>query len=511
MFKSKHGKEVRDLLMRGISRLSRSVKHTLGPNGKLALIYTKEGVLHPTKDGVTIASHFSAEDPFENMGVKAVMQASQYTASRAGDGTTSTILLTEELCKGCFELIEEGDIDISQIRRDLEEGLSLAINLLATCKEECASEETLKNVCMVASNGDEYISECLASMIWKMGPNSKIIVESSGGPESRTHMTQGYSFNRGYCVHHFINDESKAICKFDGETKVLICDYPINNPKDIFEVLKRQASKNEPMLIIAPDFDDAVLSTLVLNRVKSGIKVCAVKAPSFGKYQDDYLEDMALATGGKVISKKRGSELSPEFVFDSLGSVPAAIITATETILTLNKDFKESILAKIHILNEQLTQNLDNYEKQHIEERIATLDGGIGKLLIGASTEMELRERIDRADDAKEAAYKALSDGIVPGAGLSLWSVSNSLKMAINGPVGNILSRGLRAPRKQLLLNCGKSESAKFIDLNETELIKKGIVDAYSVIENVLKNAISATIQVVSVDTLLKEEGEDVE
>jgi chaperonin GroEL len=398
---------------------------------------------------------------------------------------------------GCLKALDRDKTCLRELSNDLKSALEGVLSNLDDQVIDCEDKDMLIQVATISSNGDSKLGEMIGTLVWEVGNHGSVNIEPADTNEVTSSLSTGYTLDRGFVNNHFMTEKDSQVCKFKNECAFLIVDSEISNPKEIFGCLKAHAEKDVPLVIIAPEFSEAVVSTLVMNRVKSGIKVCAIKAPSFGTYQQDLLEDIALVTGGRVVKKGAGEDIE-EIQMSDLGKAGSVEISANQTSIIKGLGDQSAVLHQANLLEEMKLNAKEKFELDHLTSRVSRLVGGVGKIQIGADTELEQREMLDRAEDAKSACFQALKTGILPGAGIAL----------LNSSVGlDIMDIALSMPQVQLEENLGKEGAYSL--LTKEDVIKEGIVDAAESVKNAISNAVSTTLQIINTDSIMLEVKED--
>lgn len=521
------GVEAREKLMNGINKLADAVTCTLGPSGR-NVIYEENGDIRSTKDGVSVAKHITGfVDPIEDLGAKLIKQASIKTSDKAGDGTTTSTLLAQKIVNNGLKSLNNGENAV-QIKRDIDIAIKDITNYLRKeLKEDISSEDQLKQVATISANNDPEVGELIATAIQKVGREGVVHIEESKTGETYLESVEGMQFNRGYKSHFFVTDNNTMNCLLDNPL-ILIVDKKLNSVKELLPILQGVSEQNKPLLIIAEDIDGEALSTLIVNKVRGTIKVCAVKAPDFGDRRKLILEDIAILTGGQVFSPEKGMKFE-KFEDSWFGNARSVNVDKDQTTIIDGKGGEEEIKKRIEELQSQIEKQIIPYEKEKLQERLAKFVGGIGIIHVGGNTETEMKEKKDRVDDALNAVKAAIEEGIIPGGGVALLRARNSITNQ-NTTGGKIIYRACIEPFIKIMENAGfdAAESinmmGKIIDRkniwdgfniksNKIEDLKKiGVIDPAKVLRIALENAssISSTILLTeSVITNIKEENKE--
>tara|TARA_Y100001937_G_scaffold127009_1_gene197837 strand:- start:1518 stop:3098 length:1581 start_codon:yes stop_codon:yes gene_type:complete len=502
--------EARTKLISGISKISNAVKSTLGPQGQTVLIESTQHTqgLTVTKDGVTVAKSIFLLDPVENLAVRMMKQASEKTANTAGDGTTTAIVLTEALVKAGQKYIKDGENPIQVIRQVRE----LGEKVLKKIKQESieVTDDMLKDIATISANNDEEIGDIIAAAYKEVGRDGIVTVERSQTDETFAEVTNGIKVDRGWTSPMFINDQRKDECIHE-DVKVLVCDTEINNILQIENILKPIINAGEKLLIIG-DCSQNVINTMAANVQRNGLKFCNIKPPSFGYKTHELMQDIAFSIGAKYFSEKTGDDLSL-IRMEDLGHADKIIVGKDSTIIINNGEITKETLDRVLELKEQQERLTAKHEKDFINERIASLVGGIGCIQVGATSDIEQKEKFDRVDDSVCAVRSALQEGIVPGGGLLLSNLSKELKGKTTAE--KILKETLQAPIIQILENAGlekdkvynkklkKNEGYNVVSGKYGDMFKMGVVDPAKVTTQALSNAISVATTILTTNAII--------
>ena len=502
--------EAREKLISGISKISNAVKSTLGPQGQTVLIESTNHTqgLTVTKDGVTVAKSIFLLDPVENLAVRMMKQASEKTANTAGDGTTTAIVLTEALVKAGQKYIKDGENPIQVIRQIRE----LGEKVLKRIKEESieVTDDMLKDIATISANNDSELGEIIAKAYQEVGRDGIVTVERSQTDDTYAEVTNGIKVDRGWTSPMFINDQRKDECIYE-DVKILICDSEINNILQIENVLKPIINAGEKLLIIG-DCSQNVINTMAANVQRNGLKFCNIKPPSFGYKTHELMQDIAFAVGAKYFSEKTGDDLSLIRTED-LGHADKIIVGKDNTIIIKDGEITNETIARVDELREQQQRLTAKHEKDFINERIASLVGGIGCIQVGATSDIEQKEKFDRVDDSVCAVRSALQEGIVAGGGLLLHSLAKELKG--KSTANKILKETLQAPLQQILVNAGLDKKDIYKDKLEKncgynvatgeygDMFKMGVIDPAKVTTQALSNAISVATTILTTNAII--------
>jgi len=532
------GPEARRKLVNGIDKLADAVVTTLGPNGR-NVVYMEHGLVHSTKDGVSVAKQFTdLEDPIENIGAQMVKQVAVKTADNAGDGTTTATLLAREMVKQGLQRLNEGGNAV-EIKRGIDEGVKQVLKSLKSSSEKITSEEQLEQIATISANNDEETGKLIARAIEKVGRDGIVHIEESKTFETYLEIVEGMQFDRGYKSPYFVTDNNTMSTVLT-DTLILVADYKFTNVKEILPILQGVSEKNKSLLIIAEDIDGEALSTLIVNKMRGTLKVCAVKAPDFGDRRKLILEDIAILTGATVFDKDKGHKLD-KFNWEWFGEARTATITKEQTTIIDGKGEEDPINARAEELQKQIENALTPFEMEKLQDRLAKFIGGVALVHVGGNSEVEMKEKKDRVDDALHATKCALEDGIVPGGGSALLYAREAItEVGSDGTDFNfgkrLVYRSCGKPFEQILINAGYTASDIYpinMELGnagdagtnpwfgfniKTEKIVNmkdaGIIDPLKVTRNALLNAssIAGTIlltETVIVDKLEKKDNEN--
>jgi chaperonin GroEL len=457
------GPEARKKVAKGINTLSDAVTATLGPNGRNVL-YTDGHAVFSTKDGVTVAKSISIADPIESLGVELVKQASIKTADAAGDGTTTATLLTQEMVNAGLKHLNNG-ANAVEIKRGIDTAVKKVVeNLRTNISEEISSEEQLRQVATISSNNDPEVGELIATAMEKVGREGVVFIEESKTGETFLETVEGMQFDRGYKSPYFVTDNNNMSCVLN-DTLVLIADKKFTQVKELLPILEAVSAQNKSLLIVAEDIEGEALATLIVNKMRGTIKVCAVKAPDFGERRKLILEDLATLTGGQVFSPDKGMKLD-KFSWDWFGEARIVTINKENTTIVDGKGSEEKINGRIEELQYQIDKAQSPYEREKLQERLAKLVGGVAIIHVGGNTEAELKEKKDRVDDALNATKAAIEEGIVPGGGAALLHAREVLETDSIG--SKIVYEACGKPFEIILKNAGYSDQDIFYFKNKT-------------------------------------------
>lgn len=523
----KYKEEARQKILRGVKTLAKTVKVTLGPKGRNVLIDRSYGAPHITKDGVTVAKEIELEDKHENMGAQMVKQVANKTNDTAGDGTTTATVLAEAIYSEGLKNVVAGTNPIG-IRKGIEQGVKTIQKTLSEMSKPIQTQTEIEQVATLSANGASDIGEMIAKAMQKVGKDGAITVEEGKGFETTLDVVEGMNFDRGYTSAHFItNEQQEAILE---DAYVLIYEKKISVLKDILPLLQAIAESGKPLLIISEDVEGEALATLLLNKLRGGFKVCAVKAPGFGDRRKAILQDIAVLTGGQFICEELGVKLDT-VKLEMLGKIKKAIIKKDETTLIGGFGQKEAIEKQVSQIRFELEKATTDYDREKLQERLAKLTGGVAVIRVGAATEVEMKEKKDRVDDARHATQAAVEEGILPGGGVALIRCLPVLEKLASELTGDekigveIVIKALSYPLRQIAENAGKEgsiivERVKQMKTNEGwdaatdtfgDMLVKGIIDPTKVVRLTIELAASIASLLLTTEAIITDEVEDKE
>ena len=499
------GPEARKNLVNGIDKLANAVTSTLGPNGRNVVISKPGEYPISTKDGVTVARTISLEDPIEELGVQLVKQAAIKTAEGAGDGTTTSTLLAQEMVKAGLTHLNNG-VNAVSIKRDIDTAVKEVVNeLRRNISQDISSEEQLEQVATISANNDSEVGALIATAMKKVGREGVVHIEESKSGETYLETVEGMQFDRGYKSHYFVTDNNSMSCVLENPM-ILIADKRLTQVKDLLPILEGVSAQNRPLFIIAEDLEGEALATLIVNKMRGIIKVCAVKAPDFGDRRKLILDDIAILTGGQVFSTEKGMKLD-KFNWDWFGEARVITVTKDETTIVDGRGESSRIEARIEELQQQIEKAKTPFEQEKLQERLAKFVGGVAIIHVGGNTETEVKEKKDRVDDALQATKAAIEEGIVPGGGAALIYAREAITNR-NSVGGKIVYKACSSPFIKILTNAGYEEmeafglinqfkqnaewigynllSEKFVNMKEA-----GIIDPTKVTRTAIENAAS--------------------
>ena len=450
--------EARDELKKGVDALANAVKVTLGPKGRNVIIEKKFGAPHITKDGVTVAKEIELEDAFQNMGAQLVKEVASKTGDDAGDGTTTATVLAQSIVNVGLKNVTAG-ANPMDLKRGIDKAVAKVVEGLKAQAEEVGDDfEKIESVARISANNDSEIGQLIAEAMKKVKKEGVITVEEAKGTDTTVDIVEGMQFDRGYISPYFVTNTEKMECDMDSPY-ILIYDKKISALKDMLPILEATAQSGRPLLIIAEDVDSEALATLVVNRLRGSLKVCAVKAPGFGDRRKEMLEDIAVLTGGVVISEEKGLKLESTTI-DMLGRAEKVSVDKENTTIVNGSGSKDAITARVAQIKNQIETTTSDYDREKLQERLAKLAGGVAVLYIGAASEVEMKEKKDRVDDALSATRAAIAEGIVPGGGVAYIRCIPALDK-LEGETDDettgieIIKRAIEEPLRQIAANAG--------------------------------------------------------
>ena len=517
--------EARAALKRGIDQLAEAVKVTLGPKGRNVVIDKKFGAPTVTKDGVTVAKEIELSDPLENMGAQMVKEVATKTSDLAGDGTTTATVLAQAIFREGLKNVTAG-VNPMALKRGIDKAVGVVIEELKKISVPTAGKKEIAQVGSISANNDPEIGNLIAEAMEKVGKDGVITVEEAKGLETTLETVEGMQFDRGYLSPYFVTDPEKMEAVIE-DGYILIHDKKISSMKDLLPILEKVAQLGKPLLIIAEDIEGEALATLVVNKLRGTLRVCAVKAPGFGDRRKAMLQDVAVLTNGQVISEELGIKLE-NVTLDMLGTAKRVEITKENTTIVDGAGQKSDIEARIGQIKSQIEETTSDYDKEKLQERLAKLAGGVAVIKVGGATEVEVKERKDRVDDALNATRAAVEEGIVAGGGVALLRASANLKAKgenADQQAGiGIVRRALQEPIRQIVQNSGAEGSVivgKILDnASETygydaqtgefgDMIKMGIIDPVKVVRSALQDAASVAGLLITTEAMIAETPKD--
>ena len=510
--------EARQKILAGVEKLSAAVTSTLGPSGRNVILDKKFGSPQITKDGVTVAKEIELEDPFENMGAQMVREVASKTNDVAGDGTTTATLLAESIYREGLKNITAGANPMA-LKRGIDKATDALVDAIAKLAKKVKSAEEIAQVATLSANGEEAIGNIISEAMDKVGKDGTITVEEAKTLETTLDVVEGMQFDKGYLSPYFVTDPEEMECVLENPY-ILLFEKKISNLQDMLPVLQSVAKTGKPPMIIAEDVEGEALATLVVNKLRGSFQVCAVKAPGFGDRRKAILEDIAILTGGKLISEDLGIKLE-NVTIDMLGSAAKVTVDKDNTTIVKGKGKSADISARVALIKRQIEETTSDYDREKLQERLAKLAGGVAIIKVGAATEAAMKEKKDRVDDALHATRAAVEEGIVPGGGVAYLRCQKAvedLELTGDEKVGaNIIARAIEAPLRKLVNNAGQeaalviatvkgkkgSEGYNVRTGEYGDLIKCGVVDPAKVARTALQNAASIAGLLLTTDCMV--------
>lgn len=522
----KYNIESRDLLKRGVDQLANAVKVTLGPKGRNVVIEKKFGAPQITKDGVTVAKEIELEDRFENTGAQLVKSVASKTGDDAGDGTTTATILTQAIVTEGLKNVTAG-ANPMDLKRGIDKAVYAVVGFIKDNAEVVGDNyDKIEQVATVSANNDPEIGKLLADAMRKVSKDGVITIEESKSRDTSIGVVEGMQFDRGYLSGYFVTDADKMECVMDNPY-ILIYDKKISNLKDFLPILQPAAESGRPMLVIAEDVDSEALTTLVVNRLRGGLKICAVKAPGFGDRRKAMLEDIAVLTGGVVVSEEKGLTLD-KATLDMCGTCDKVTVNKDTTTIVNGAGDKQLIADRIAQIKNEISNTTSSYDKEKLQERLAKLSGGVAVLYVGANSEVEMKEKKDRVDDALCATRAAIEEGVVVGGGTTYIRAQEALKDLKGDNADeqtgiNIVARAIEEPLRQIVTNAGGEGAVVVQKVREGEgdfgynartdcyedLRQKGVIDPAKVARVALENAASIAGMFLTTECLIVDKPEE--
>ena len=518
--------KAREELKNGVDALADAVKVTLGPKGRNVIIEKKFGAPHITKDGVTVAREIELENPFENMGAQLVKEVASKTGDDAGDGTTTATVLAQSIIAVGLKNVAAG-ANPMDLKRGIDKAVAKVVEGISEMSEEVGDDfKKIEDVARVSANNDETIGRLIAEAMQKVKKEGVITVDEAKGTETTIDIVEGMQFDRGYISPYFVTNPEKMECVMDAPY-ILLFDKKISNLKDLLPVLEATAQSGRPLLIIAEDVDQEALATLVVNRLRGSLKICAVKAPGFGDRRKEMLEDIAILTGGTVISEEKGMQLGTATLQD-LGTAEKITVNKETTTIVNGAGAKDAIAARVAQIKSQIEKTTSDYDREKLQERLAKLAGGVAVLHIGAPSEVEMKEKKDRVDDALSATRAAIAEGIVPGGGVAFIRCLDTLA-TLKGDNDDeqtgiaIVERAIEEPLRQIAKNAGVEGAVVVQKVREgnadfgynartdryENLLAAGVIDPAKVTRVALENAASIAGMFLTTECVIADKKED--
>ena len=522
----KYNTEARNLIKAGVDQLANAVKVTLGPKGRNVIIEKKFGAPQITKDGVTVAKEVELEDKFENTGAQLVKSVASKTGDDAGDGTTTATILTQAIVTEGLKNVTAG-ANPMDLKRGIDKAVAKVIDYIKTNAEQVGDNyDKIEQVATVSANNDPEIGKLIADAMRKVSKDGVITIEESKTRDTSIGVVQGMQFDRGYLSGYFVTDTDKMECVMENPY-ILIYDKKISNLKEFLPILQPAAESGRPLLVIAEDVDSEALTTLVVNRLRGSLKICAVKAPGFGDRRKAMLEDIAILTGGVVISEEKGLKLE-QATLDMLGSAKKVTITKDDTTIVGGAGAKENIQERVNQIKNEIANTKSSYDKEKLQERLGKLSGGVAVLYVGANSEVEMKEKKDRCDDALCATRAASEEGVVVGGGTTYIRAQEELKDLKGDNADeqtgiNIVRRAIEEPLRQIVFNAGGEGAVVVNKVREgkgdfgynaredkyEDLRQAGVIDPAKVERVALENAASVAGMFLTTECLICDKPEE--
>jgi len=518
--------DARDLLKKGVDELANAVKVTLGPKGRNVILDKKFGAPQITKDGVTVAKEIELADAFQNMGAQLVKEVASKTNDDAGDGTTTATVLAQSIISVGLKNVAAG-ANPMDLKRGIDKGVAAAVGSLKKQSQAIGDDfGKIENVAKISSNGDETIGALIAEAMQKVKKEGVITIEESKSIDTYVDVVEGMQFDRGYISAYFVTDTEKMEANLENPF-ILIYDKKISVLKDILPVLEQTVQTGRPLLIVAEDIDSEALATLVVNRLRGSLKICAVKAPGFGDRRKEMLEDIAVLTGGVVVSEEKGLKLEGT-TMDMLGTAEKVTVSKDNTVIVNGAGDKKAISARVSQIKAQIEATTSDYDREKLQERLAKLAGGVAVLYVGAPSEVEMKEKKDRVNDALSATRAAIEEGTVPGGGVAYIRAIEVLE-GMKGENEDettgieIIKRAIEEPLRQIVINAGKEGAVVAQKVKEgiddfgynartdvyENLYEAGVIDPTKVTRVALENAASIAGMFLTTECVISEKKED--
>ncbi len=518
--------DARDQLKKGVDELANAVKVTLGPKGRNVIIEKKFGAPHITKDGVSVAKEIELEDPFQNLGAQLVKEVASKTSDDAGDGTTTATVLAQSIVGVGMKNVAAG-ANPMDLKRGIDKAVAEVVKSIAAQSKEVGDNyDKIEQVASISANNDAVIGKLIADAMRKVSKDGVITIEEAKGTDTTIEVVEGMQFDRGYISAYFVTNTEKMEVEME-KPYILIHDKKISNLKELLPVLEPAVQSGRPLLIIAEDVDSEALTTLVVNRLRASLKICAVKAPGFGDRRKEMLEDIAVLTGGIVISEEKGIKLE-QATLEMLGTAEKVTVNKDNTVIVNGAGTKEAIANRVSQIKAQIASTTSDYDREKLQERLAKLSGGVAVLYVGAASEIEMKEKKDRVDDALSATRAAIEEGIVPGGGVAYIRAIG----ALDGLKANnddertgieIIKRAIEEPLRQIVANAGKEGAVVVQKVLEGKddfgynaqtdtyenFLAAGVVDPAKVCRVALENAASIAGMFLTTECVITEKKED--
>jgi len=516
--------EARERILRGVQKLAKAVKVTLGPSGRVVVLEKSFGAPTVTKDGVTVAKEIELDDPYENMGAQMVKEVASKSSKDAGDGTTTATIYAESIYQEGLKNITAG-ANANQVKRGIDKGVAALVDELRSMSKDISSSNEIAQVGACSANQDEQIGQIIAQAMEKVGKDGVITVEEGKSLETEVELLEGMQFDKGYLSPHFVTNQAEMVCEMD-DAYVLIHEKKIDNAKDLLPILTKVAESGKSLLIIAEDVGSEALATLVVNKLRGVLKVAAVKAPGFGDRRKAMMEDIATLTGGRAIMEELGLNLE-KIDLNDLGRAKKISVDKDSTTIVEGAGSGSDIKGRIEQIRNQIDATDSDYDREKLQERLAKLSGGVAQINVGAATEVEMKEKKARVEDALHACRAAVEEGIVPGGGVAVLRARRALEAAKKKAVADerigidIVHRAVSAPVKQIAANCGLDgaivaskveENTKDVNFGFNaltqeygDLVKMGVIVPTKVERIALQNAASIAGLLLTTDALITE------
>jgi chaperonin GroEL len=518
--------QARESLKNGLDILADAVKVTLGPKGRNVLLQKQHGQPHITKDGVSVAKEIELEDVFENMGAQLVKEVASKTNDEAGDGTTTATVLAQDIARLGFEAVESG-ANPMELKKGIERAVGIVSEELGKQAIVVGSDyDKIKQIATISANNDTVIGELIADAFQKVGTDGVITVEESKGIQTSMELVEGMQFDKGFLSAHFVTNTEKMVAELE-DPYILLYDGRLSNMNDILTLLEGISGQNKPLVIIADDVEGELLGTLVVNKLRGTLKVCAVKSPAFGDRKKEMMNDISVLTGAQYISSELGLKIE-EATLDMLGTAEKVTIGKDNTTIVNGAGNSEDIALRIEEIKSQIENTDSDYDKEKLQERLAKLSGGVAVLYIGAGSEVEMKEKKDRVDDALHATRAGIEEGIVEGGGIALLKIQDTLGNYVHMEESDSFQQGfdiirtsLASPLSQILKNCGVTEGTvlEYIKLNGggydaknekfVDMFEAGIIDPKKVTRIAIENAASVAGMILTTECMVVNKPEE--
>ena len=517
------GTDARAKMLKGVETLARAVKVTLGPKGRNVVLDKSYGAPKITKDGVSVAKEVELPNKFENMGAQLIKEVAQKTADKAGDGTTTATVLAEAIIREGCKAVAAG-MNPMDLKRGIDMAVEAVVADIKSRSKDIKTSEEIAQVGTISANGDRSIGEYLAQAMEKVGNEGVITVEDAKGLETELDVVEGMQFDRGYLSPYFVTNPDKMTCEYENPY-IMLYDQKISNLQPMISILEAVVQTGRPLLIIAEDIEGEALATLVVNRIRGGLKVCAVKAPGFGDRRKAMLQDIAILTGGQVISEELGMKIE-NVTLDMLGTAKKIEVNKDDTTIVDGAGEKDMIAARAAQIRKEIADTTSDYDREKLQERLAKISGGVAVLRVGGASEVEVKEKKDRIDDALNATRAAVKEGVVAGGGCALIYSSGALDKLTpanqDQKVGiDIIRKAIQAPLRQIAENAGVDGAVVAGKLMEskdtnfgynaqtgeyTDMVKAGIIDPTKVVRTALQDAASVGGLLITTEAMITEQ-----